>query len=110
MKEIASSTALSKELSTSRHPLVVLDFYAPWCVPCKNLTPVFERLQAKYSSVLFLKVNVEVAEDLVKDYHISAMPTIYFLKKNSQTQKWAPVANVKGADASAIEKAIQTYS
>ena len=61
--------------------LVVLDFFATWCGPCKVLTPQLESLSKVYTDVVFLKVDVDEFEDIASSHQISAMPTIMFYKK-----------------------------
>jgi thioredoxin len=67
------------DLITHNH-LVVLDFFATWCGPCKVLTPQLESLSKLYSNVVFIKVDVDEFEDIASQHQISAMPTIMFYK------------------------------
>ncbi len=60
--------------------LVVIDFYATWCGPCKRVAPLFEELERHYPNVKFLKVNVDEAEELSQEYTIESLPTFIFLK------------------------------
>jgi thioredoxin 1 len=59
---------------------VVIDFFAEWCGPCKKLGPEFSRLSNEYTKVTFLKVDSDEAEDLCKQYEVSALPTVIFIK------------------------------
>lgn len=59
---------------------VVIDFYADWCGPCKKLGPEFSRLSNEYSTITFLKVNSDDAEDVCKHFEVSALPTVIFMK------------------------------
>ena len=108
MKEITSASALITEMNHAKGNLVVLDFYAPWCGPCKTLGPVLEKMQSKYPSVTFLKINADTETELTTQYSISALPTVIVFKKSGQ--KWGVVSIVKGCNPSAIEKILQENS
>ena len=76
--------------------IVVIDFFATWCAPCKNIAPKFEELSNAYPHVTFLKVDVEESAELAEKFHIRAMPTFVFLN-NGQIVK-----RIEGADIKAI--------
>lgn len=61
--------------------LVVIDFSATWCGPCKMISPLFEEMAAKLEGlVTFLKVDVDDNPDTAAKYSVSAMPTFVFIK------------------------------
>ena len=69
----------NKHVSTAYHEqkLVVIDFMATWCGPCKALAPLFTKLADHYKQqAVFLKIDVDVHEDLAAAFKVSAMPTI----------------------------------
>lgn len=75
VKEIRS-TEFVQEVLNSDKPVVV-DFYAPWCGPCKMLAPVLDKLAGQYNgNVKFVKVNVDEAPTLAATYNITGVPTI----------------------------------
>ncbi|KAI5957328.1 TRX1 [Candida jiufengensis] len=80
--------------------LVVVDFFAEWCGPCKMIAPLLEKFAKEYSNVKFLKVDVDNSSDIAQKYEISSMPTLIFFKNGEQVQK------VIGANPSAIKQAI----
>jgi thioredoxin 1 len=59
---------------------VVIDFYANWCGPCKKLSPEFARLSNEYENITFVKVDSDEADELCKEYQVTALPTIIFIK------------------------------
>ncbi len=57
--------------------LVVVDFYADWCMPCKLVAPMLEKLEKEFDgNVEFAKVNVDDNVELARRYNISAIPTL----------------------------------
>jgi thioredoxin 1 len=69
------------EMSIRNQELVILDFSAPWCNPCKQLEPFLKRLGSKLPHISFYKIDVSDAEgaDLSDDYEIGCLPTVCFL-------------------------------
>ncbi|MEG9194202.1 MAG: thioredoxin [Candidatus Methanoglobus sp.] len=61
--------------------LVVVDFYADWCMPCRYLSPVLEKLSKEFPDVEFYKVNVDENQELAFEYGISSIPTVLFFRK-----------------------------
>ena len=63
----------------------MVDFYADWCGPCRQLAPIATRLAKKYKGQLIIyKVNVDKAQDICEALNISSIPTLLFLKPNDQ--------------------------
>jgi thioredoxin 1 len=60
---------------------VVVDFWAPWCAPCKMLTPIVEDLAGEYKGkVIFGKVNIDDNPRTASQYGIVSIPTVLFIK------------------------------
>ncbi len=74
-REIGTET-FQAEVLNSTTPVLV-DFYAPWCGPCKMLSPILDSLSAEFAGrVKFVKVNVDDAPDLPNRYAITGVPTL----------------------------------
>lgn len=58
------------------NPIVILDFWAAWCAPCKMLAPVFEELAKHNPDIYFGKVNTEEAVELAQAFQVKSVPTI----------------------------------
>ncbi|KAK5174424.1 uncharacterized protein LTR77_001504 [Saxophila tyrrhenica] len=99
------------ELQTlfSNTTYVAVDFYADWCGPCKTIAPVYANLSKKHSApgVLgFAKVNVDHAQDIARQYRVSAMPTFMFFKDGKQVGVNGQ-AMIQGADPRSLTAACE---
>lgn len=82
--------------------LVVVDFFATWCGPCKMIAPLLDKFSAEYSQAKFIKVDVDELGELAQEYEISSMPTVVFFKKGSVVTK------VVGANPSMLKQVISS--
>jgi len=73
------------EVLQSEQP-VLLDFWAPWCGPCRMVGPVVEELSEECTDVKFAKVNVDEETELAEEYRIMSIPTL-ILFKNGEVAK-----------------------
>jgi thioredoxin 1 len=69
---------------------VVVDFYATWCGPCRQMSPLLERLSAEYAGrVRVVKVNADSSMDLAAKYNVSGLPTLLFFKNGQIVERKA---------------------
>jgi thioredoxin 1 len=73
VKEITSESEF-KQLVLEECKPVIVDWYAPWCGPCKKIAPVLDELADTYQNVYFYKVNVDALKQLSDEYEVSALP------------------------------------
>ena len=73
-------TANNIEEILNKHELVILDFWATWCEPCKVFGPIFESVAEKNPDIFFGKVNTEAELELGEDFKIKSIPTLVILK------------------------------
>lgn len=62
--------------NTIHNGLVLVDFYADWCGPCKMLTPILEDLSNDRNDVLFAKINVDEFPDVAAAFKVTTIPTM----------------------------------
>ncbi|EKU21682.1 thioredoxin-1 [Nannochloropsis gaditana CCMP526] len=84
VSEVRTLEETEEALNGAGSKLVVLDFTATWCGPCKLISPVFEGLSEEISEneAVFLKVDVDVNEETAKKFEVSQMPTFIFVKNS----------------------------
>ena len=91
----------AKTLTDAGDKLVVVDFTATWCGPCKMISPVYDELSAEYDGkAVLIKVDVDEAADIAQDCGISAMPTFQFYKHSERVSEFA------GADPNRLKATI----
>lgn len=80
--------------------LVVVDFFAVWCGPCKMIAPMLEKFSQQYSNVAFYKVDVDELPSVAQSQEVTSMPTLLFFKSGEL------VGKVIGANPAAIKQTI----
>ena len=70
------------EAEVSASTVAVIDFWAPWCGPCKNFAPTYEAVSELFSNVMFAKVNTEIEQELAVHFNIRSIPTLMIIRDN----------------------------
>ena len=73
----------------SKDKLVVIDFTAKWCGPCRHISPVFEKLAQENTDVSFAKVDVDETQEVTAKFHVSSMPTFIFSKGGVEIERFS---------------------
>ncbi|NGX37918.1 MAG: Thioredoxin [Chlamydiae bacterium] len=94
-----SEQSFDQEISSGT---VIVDFYGPWCPPCKRLTPVLESLSEEMKGkVTIVKVNIDSSPNLMEKYEVRGVPTLIVFKDGKEKKR-----AVGYQDKSAVKKLI----
>jgi thioredoxin len=69
------------EETITSNDIVLIDFWAPWCGPCKSFAPIYEEVAAKNEGVVFAKVNTEEEQELGAHFQIRSIPTLMIFRE-----------------------------
>jgi thioredoxin 1 len=89
------------EQVVSGNDVVIVDFWAPWCAPCRAFAPTFEQASEQHADVVFAKVNTEVEQEVAGAFNIRSIPTLMVFR-----EKVILYAEAGSLPASALEQVI----
>jgi len=86
MPKVATNTNFSELINDSK--LVIVDFWATWCGPCRMISPILDELEEEMADqITVVKVNVDDADEIAAQYRIMSIPTLLFIKDGQIVDK-----------------------
>ena len=74
-------TEESLEKTIVENDIVIIDFWAEWCGPCKSFSPIYEEVSEKHPEIVFAKVNTEVEQGIAAHFQIRSIPTLMIFRE-----------------------------
>lgn len=74
-------TETTFEETVAKNDIVVVDFWATWCGPCRSFAPTYEKVSNQYPEIVFAKVDTEVERDLAASFNIMSIPTLMIIRE-----------------------------
>ena len=87
------------EEMVTKNDMVIVDFWAPWCGPCKGFAPVFEAAADKHQDVVFAKVNTDIEQELAGHFGIRSIPTLMVFREKVILLSQAGALPASGLDS-----------
>lgn len=74
-------TSQNFEETIEKNDIVIVDFWAEWCGPCKSFSPIYEEVSSKYEDIVFGKIDTEAEQELGGHFQIRSIPTLMIFRE-----------------------------
>ena len=101
--ELKEDSQWNTEMNSAGSKLVVVDFTASWCGPCRTIGPFFNELSSTFPGALFLKVDVDQCSGTAESQGVSAMPTFIFYRNKVKIDR------LQGANQDKLREKVQLH-
>jgi thioredoxin 1 len=86
-----------------QHGVVLVDFYADWCGPCRMMKPILEKIAGESQPAIIAKVDIEEAQKIAANFRITSVPTLILFKDGAEVDRLVGLQ-----DANAIKEFIKS--
>ncbi|CCH59572.1 hypothetical protein TBLA_0B07550 [Henningerozyma blattae CBS 6284] len=98
--DLKNNQDFQNAIATPGNKLIVVDFYATWCGPCKMVSPMVEKFSQEYTQADFYKIDVDLVPEAAQNNEVTAMPTFLFFKNGRE------ISRIVGANPAGVKQAI----
>ncbi|XP_062905065.1 uncharacterized protein LOC134347015 [Mobula hypostoma] len=99
--ELKSQGDFTTKLQEGGDKLVVVDFFATWCQPCKMIKPKFAEFSEKYTDMIFCSIDVDEVEEAAQSKDVTSLPTFIIFKCGKEVKR------IVGSNVTGLESAIK---
>lgn len=78
---VVELTEESFEDTVTSNDFVIVDFWAPWCGPCRSFAPTYEKVSEEHENIVFAKVNTEEQQSIAAHFQIKSIPTLMIFRE-----------------------------
>lgn len=93
MTNIENATKEVLENTISSGAITIVDFWAPWCGPCRTLGPVLEKIGTDHPEIQVVKINVDENSELSTEYGIRSIPAVFIFKNGEKINNFVGMKN-----------------
>ncbi len=81
----ADSTSLKQHIASNE--LVMVDFWADWCAPCRAMAPILDRVAGEFPSLRIVKIDAEAHKELLEEYNVRSLPTLLLYRSGERVDQ-----------------------